>query len=97
MPIVSPGLRRAFLFMCFFRYEIAFFALKNRVDDDDNYIISAGKVFIRIMGNPPLPPKYTRPPPNTPHVAQSPSIVGGRGALLVETTASHVGAVSEQC
>ncbi len=60
------------------------FTLKNRINDDDNYIISTGNIFIRIMGNPPLPPKDARPPPKTPHITRSHSIVGGRGA---ETTA----------
>jgi hypothetical protein len=93
-------LMRAFLFMCCFRCKTAFFTLKNCVDDDDNYIISTGNVFIRIVGNPPLPPKDARPPPKTPHITRLPSIVGDRGALLVETTGvAHnpiVGAASKQ-
>ncbi len=84
---LGSRLMQAFLFMCCFCCKTAFFTLKNRVNNDDNYIISAGNVFIRIMRNPPLPPKDARPPPKTPHTTWLPSIMGGRGALLVETTA----------
>ncbi len=58
-------LTRAFLFMCCFRCKTAFFTLKNRINDDDNYIISAGNVFIKIVGNPPSLPKDARPAPKT--------------------------------
>ncbi len=75
---LGSTLMRAFLFMCCFRCKTAFCTLNNRIDNDDNYIISAGNVFIRIVGNPPLPPKDARPPPKTPHVMRLPSIVGGR-------------------
>ncbi len=84
---LGSTLTQAFLFMCCFQCKTVFLILKNRIDEDDNYIISAGNVLIVIMGNPPLPPKDSRPPPKTPHITRSPSIVGGRGALLVETMA----------
>jgi hypothetical protein len=75
----------AFLFMYYFRCKTASFTLRNHVNDDVNYIIFTGNIFIRIMGIPPLLPKDARPPPKTPHITRLPSIVGGRGALLVET------------
>jgi hypothetical protein len=87
---LGSTLTRAFLFMCCFHCKPAFFTQKNCVNDDDNYIISAGNVFIRIMGNPPLPPKDACLPPKTPHITWLPSILGGREASLVETMACHM-------
>ncbi len=99
--LLGSMLMRAFLFMCCFCCKTAFFTLKNRINDDDNYNISAGNLFIRIVGDPPLPPKGACPPPKTPHITRLPSIVGGRGALLVETMGvTHspiVGAAGKQC
>ncbi len=70
-----------------FPLQNCIFYPKNCVNDDDNYIISTSNIFIRIVKNPPLPPKDARPLPKTPHIMRLHSIVGGRGAALVETTA----------